>query len=130
MYQVVNDILKNEADQTKVQLIYANKTPSDILMKDVLDDLAAKHPNFEVHYVVERTGTWSGFFWKGSTGYVTEDIIKKNCPCPSDENLILVCGPTPMMDAISGDKAPDKSQGELSGVLAKMGYTSDQVYKF
>ena len=29
--------------------------------------------------------------------------------------------------AISGDKAKDKSQGELQGVLKKMGYTSDQV---
>lgn len=36
----------------------------------------------------------------------------------------------PRLQAISGDKAKDKSQGELSGVLKKMGYTSDQVYKF
>lgn len=35
-----------------------------------------------------------------------------------------------MMKAISGDKAEDKSQGELSGLLAKMGYSKDQVYKF
>ena len=31
------------------------------------------------------------------------------------------------MQAISGDKAKDKSQGELQGVLKKMGYTTDQV---
>ena len=35
-----------------------------------------------------------------------------------------------MMKAISGDKAQDKSQGELSGLLKEMGYTSDMVYKF
>jgi cytochrome-b5 reductase len=35
-----------------------------------------------------------------------------------------------MMNAISGDKAPDKSQGELSGLLKAMGYTPEQVYKF
>ena len=35
-----------------------------------------------------------------------------------------------MMAAISGDKNPDKSQGEVSGLLAKMGYTSDSVFKF
>jgi cytochrome-b5 reductase len=41
-----------------------------------------------------------------------------------------VCGPPPMMKAISGDKAEDKSQGVLTGILAKMGYTTVQVYKF
>jgi cytochrome-b5 reductase len=35
-----------------------------------------------------------------------------------------------MMNAISGDKAPDKSQGELGGQLKAMGYSSEQVYKF
>ncbi len=34
------------------------------------------------------------------------------------------------MKAISGDKAEDKSQGELTGTLKSLGYTSDQVYKF
>jgi cytochrome-b5 reductase len=32
--------------------------------------------------------------------------------------------------AISGDKAPDKSQGELQGMLKELGYATDQVYKF
>lgn len=41
-----------------------------------------------------------------------------------------VCGPPPMMDSVSGDKAPDKSQGELKGMLADLGYSADQVFKF
>jgi cytochrome-b5 reductase len=35
-----------------------------------------------------------------------------------------------MMNVVSGDKAPDKSQGELSGLLKAMGYAAEQVYKF
>ena len=35
-----------------------------------------------------------------------------------------------MMNAISGDKAKDKSQGELSGILRDLGYTKDHVFKF
>jgi cytochrome-b5 reductase len=49
---------------------------------------------------------------------------------PSVTVMLQVCGPPPMMAAISGDKAPDKSQGEVSGLLASMGYTKDHVYKF
>ena len=41
-----------------------------------------------------------------------------------------VCGPLPMMKALSGDKAEDKSQGELTGLLKKMGYTPEGVFKF
>lgn len=130
MYQVLHDILSNDGDRTEVQLIYANKTTTDILMKKELDALAAKHANFTVHYVVERLGTMEGLIWRGSTGYVTKDVISRYCADASIDNLILVCGPPPMMKAISGDKAPDKSQGELSGILSKMGYTSEQVYKF
>lgn len=35
-----------------------------------------------------------------------------------------------MMKAVSGDKAKDKSQGELTGILKDLGYTADQVFKF
>jgi cytochrome-b5 reductase len=41
--------------------------------------------------------------------------------------LLLLAG---MMNAVSGDKAPDKTQGELTGLLKAMGYTQEQVYKF
>ena len=49
--------------------------------------------------------------WEGGVGYLTPELAKQQLPKPSDDNLILVCGPPPMMKAISGDKAPDKSQG-------------------
>ncbi len=44
--------------------------------------------------------------------------------------FVQVCGPPPLMKAISGDKAEDKSQGPLTGILKDLGYTSEQVYKF
>ena len=46
------------------------------------------------------------------------------------EVWVQVCGPPPMMKAISGDKAQDKSQGPLEGTLKDCGYTESQVYKF
>lgn len=38
-------------------------------------------------------------------------------PAPGASSLVCVCGPPPMMKAISGDKAQDKSQGPLEGML-------------
>merc|ERR1719159_1670089 len=40
MLQVLKEILKNPEDGTEVTLIYANQTPSDILLRKELDGLA------------------------------------------------------------------------------------------
>ena len=40
-------------DTTRVSLLFANKTPADILLKDELDELNAAHPNLSVHYTVD-----------------------------------------------------------------------------
>lgn len=44
-------------------------------------------------------------------GYITKEMLAKHLPGPGEGTLIVVCGPPPLMTAISGDKAPDKSQG-------------------
>ena len=41
-----------------------------------------------------------------------------------------ICGPPGMMKFISGDKAEDKSQGALEGLLKELGYSAEGVYKF
>lgn len=68
--------------------------------------------------------------WKGEVGFVNKDIAKKLLPEPSNDNLIMVCGPPGMMKAVSGEKAPDYTQGELAGILKDLGYTKEQVFKF
>lgn len=65
----------------------------------------------QVHYTVDKIGEGKGDSWKGGIGYVTREMATKHIPPPSDDNLILVCGPPPMYKALSGDKAKDKSQG-------------------
>ncbi|KAG0590923.1 hypothetical protein KC19_1G136000 [Ceratodon purpureus] len=126
MLQVIDAIVSNPEDNTQVSLVYANTTPADILLKSKLDSLAFAHPNFKVFYVVSKESEG----WKGGKGHVTKDVLKKGLPSPSDDTLILVCGPPGLMNLISGDKAPDKSQGELIGMLKDLGYTPQQVYKF
>ena len=48
MYQTANQILKDEADRTTLSLIYANISEDDILIKDLLDYLAASQPDRRV----------------------------------------------------------------------------------
>ena len=70
MLQVVDEILEDREDSTKVSLIFANQTESDILMKKEIDARVAANPDkLKVYYVVDNASYFSG--WKGGTGYVT-----------------------------------------------------------
>ena len=40
LYQLLHEITSNPADKTKVNLIYGNVSPSDILLKKEIDDIA------------------------------------------------------------------------------------------
>ncbi|KAM3347749.1 hypothetical protein ACQJBY_021580 [Aegilops geniculata] len=154
MLQVVRAILKNPDDNTQVSLIYANVSPDDILLKKELDRLASSYPNFKVSIGVllgllnchmgevtakhDIFATFQVFYtvdkpssdWRGGVGYISKDMVLKGLPGPGEDSLILVCGPPGMMNHISGDKAKDYSQGEVTGLLKDLGYTADMVYKF
>ncbi|KAI4344102.1 hypothetical protein L6164_011372 [Bauhinia variegata] len=126
MLQVIEAILKNPDDNTQISLLYANVSPDDILLKQKLDILAASHPNLKVFYTVDSPTK----NWRGGVGYISKDMALKGLPKPSDDTLILVCGPPGMMKHISGEKAKDWTQGELTGILKELGYTEQMVYKF
>jgi len=95
MLQLIKAIMFNPADSTKVSLIFANQTEVDILLREMLEDLQAKNPDrFKLHYTLDRPPAQG---WKYSTGFITEDMIKKNMPPPGPETLIFACGPPPMV---------------------------------
>jgi len=128
MLQVIEEALRNDADSTRLSLVYANVSPADILLKDRLDALAAAHPRFTVHYTIDRDVPAG---WQGGVGHVTAAMLREQLPAAKlgDEALVLVCGPPGFMNAVSGGKAPDYSQGELAGHLKVLGYSAAQVLK-
>lgn len=133
MLQVINHWLSHPGvclggEKKKITLIFANNEEQDILVRDKLEALQKKHPDhFKLHNVLVKPP--SG--WTQSVGYVTPEVLSKaSFPTPSQSTMVLVCGPPPFMDAVSGNKDPDKSQGPLKGILAGLGFASAQVYKF
>ena len=136
MLQVADEILENPSDKTKVKLIFANVSENDILLKKEIDAKAAAHPGkLSVYYVVDKAPSrypWQSA-WAGGVGYVTESMLKEHMPPPSKDAKVYVCGPPPMYKAVcgaKGTKEDPKAQGELGGLLSKMGYTSEHVFKF
>jgi len=126
MLQVIHEILKNPEDKTQITLLFANVTEGDILLRDRIDDLTKKHKNLKVHYTLDNPPPG----WKHGKGFVTDEMVKSIMPGPGNDTLILVCGPPPMVSAISGPKTEKYEQGELKGVLKRLGYNESQVFKF
>lgn len=121
----VLEALTEVGASTKATLLFANTSEDEILLRDRIDALVKANPNLSVHYLIDKPAEG----WTGGVGYVTSELIAEKLPGPKENAMIFVCGPPPMMNAISGNKA-GKEQGELDGYLKELGWTKDQVFKF
>ncbi|CCX32021.1 hypothetical protein FPQ18DRAFT_373648 [Pyronema domesticum] len=129
MYQLIRAIFNNPEDKTKVTLVFGNVTEQDILLKKELAHLENTYPQrFKAFYTLDNAPKEQGW---ATQGFVTKELLKTVLPEPkSGNNKIFICGPTPMYKAISGTKKSPSDQGEVSGYLAELGYTKEDVFKF
>ncbi|KAA8499343.1 Nitrate reductase NADH 1 [Porphyridium purpureum] len=96
-YQIIQQILTDKTDATELFLLYANNSPSDILLKTELDAWAREHANFHLYYTVSRVP--DGECWEYGVGYITEDMIRERLPAPGGcEAYIGLCGPPSMIN--------------------------------
>lgn len=132
MLQVIRKVLENPQDKTKLVLLFANVSQKDILLREEFDRMAAQNPDrFQVHYTIDKLSLPSGDEkWNGDVGFVSDEMVKKYMPQPATESLVLVCGPPKLMQLVSGEKNKDFTQGELGGILKKLGYSSQNVFKY
>lgn len=122
MYQIITAVLKNPEDKTKINLVYANVSESDILLREELDKLATAHADqFKVHYVLNDAPA----NWNGLVGFVTPEIIDTHLPKHHELTNLLLCGPPPMISAMK------KAAVELGYPKAKpVSKLGDQVFVF
>lgn len=53
-WQIIRTVTDDPEDDTEVSLLYANQCEDDILLREQLEELAAKHSNFKLHYTLDR----------------------------------------------------------------------------
>merc|ERR1719197_230802 len=93
MFQVIQHIMKNKADKTQVSLVYANVTEEDILLRKELETFAAEDSRFNVYFTLDKPND----DWQQGKGFITTETIKEHLPSASENCLVLLCGPPPMM---------------------------------
>lgn len=124
MLQALHAILGTPDDTTQVSMLYGNRTSADILANELLAKWEGASDRLSITHVLSEEKEDS--VWKGLRGFIDEDAIKNHLPGPSEDCLLMVCGPPPMYAALCGAR----DQPEVTGLLGGLGYSSDQVYKF
>jgi glycine betaine catabolism B len=76
-------------------LLYSNSLESDIAFKDELEDLQRENPKIKVIETITRPG----LDWKGLTGRINAEMVKKLVP-DYLERTFFTCGPQKMVDAM------------------------------
>jgi ferredoxin-NADP reductase len=78
---------------TKVTLFYGNRTENDIAFRKELEALERKNKNLKVVFTLNEADS----NWKGSTGLITAEMIKKEIP-DYKETTFYTCGPPKMVE--------------------------------
>lgn len=92
-YQVMQQILRDAEDNTKIALIFGNVSVDDILLQNELKKISTLS-NVHVYFTVDKAEI---SVWDGGIGYVTTEMIKNNLYPPSLNTANILCGPPPMM---------------------------------
>jgi len=96
MLQLIEQVVKDERDDTEMWLLFANQTENDILLRERLEDIQRKNPEkLKLWFTVDRSVNQG---WNYSIGFVSADMIKDYLPPPAQDTLILACGPPPMIN--------------------------------
>ncbi|KFV47727.1 NADH-cytochrome b5 reductase 3, partial [Tyto alba] len=115
MLQIIRAIIKDKDDPTTCQLLFANQTEKDILLRSELEEIQVQNPGrFKCWYTLDRAPE----SWDYSQGFVNQEMIRDHLPPPQNDVLILMCGPPPMI------------QYACIPNLDKLGYTKEMRFSF
>ncbi|KAJ5118487.1 Cytochrome b5 [Penicillium atrosanguineum] len=122
MYQVIRAICENDTDTTEISLIYANRSESDILLREELETFARRYPkNFKLWYMLDSAPEG----WTYGSGYVDQTVLSEHLPAHSPDTKIFLCGPPGMVNATK--KILAELGFQKPGPVSKM---SDEIFCF
>lgn len=128
LWSFTRGILNDKDSNTKIKLIYCNKSNDDIILKEEIKNLEKKFPERFKFINVLESNEASNY----SNTRISRNILDKEISINKAQNAkILVCGPPKFVEFIAGKKVgPPFYQGSYGGVLKEIGFKNDQVIKY
>ncbi|CAG8175439.1 unnamed protein product [Penicillium nalgiovense] len=126
MFQLMQGILNNPEDRSKIKLIFGVNTDKDLVLKKELDAFEQRFPDrLKVVYTVSDPAEGSPY----TKGRVTKELLERELEGAKDSKTtkVFLCGPPAMEASVFGSKGWVSNQ---KGLLEELGYTPDQVHKF
>lgn len=125
MYQLIQQILNDPKEKTKIKLIFGANTDADLVLKAELDAFEQRFPDrLNVIYTVSNPVEGSPF----RKGYVTKELLEQQLVHSANgTDKIFVCGPPSMEASIAGTNGYFSRQ---KGILEKIGYPKSQIHTF
>lgn len=122
MYQLIRAICEDKTDQTQVHLLYANKSPDDILLRKQLERCQQMAPaKFHLYMSVDKAVPG----WNGGVGFIDKKLMQEKFGDPNRDTKILLCGPPGMINAAKKNLV--ELGYEAPGAVSKLG---DQIFLF
>lgn len=89
MWKIIQAVVQDTQDKAELKLLFANRTEDDVLFQKDLDTFA-QDPRVSINYLFSQPKNPDAASLQGR---ISEDLVKAHMPPPSDDTLILVCGP-------------------------------------
>ncbi|PVZ65704.1 hybrid-cluster NAD(P)-dependent oxidoreductase [Pelagibaculum spongiae] len=94
MLSISQWLLDTAPENADIQFIHSARSEMDIICHWLLDDMAAKHANFQTEFVLEQEALCSAW-----SGLLDQDKLQAICPDWKTRNW-FVCGPEGYMKAV------------------------------
>ena len=80
---------------TKITLLYGNRSENDIVFRKEFEAMQKQNTNLKVVLTVNEPNST----WKGATGFINAELVKKEIP-DYKETVFYTCGPPAMVEAM------------------------------
>ena len=93
-YSIIARIAMTDGDDTQVRIIDANKSQTDILMHEQLEEFESRSGG---RIKVTNVLSDADESWEGIRGFVTEEVMRAHLFGPEEGGVALMCGPPVMI---------------------------------
>ena len=80
------------------RLLYSSRSLDDVIYREELDSLAGRADGLEVFHTLTRSQPAG---WSGYSRRIDRDMLAEVAFAPAQDPLCMVCGPTPLVEAVA-----------------------------